>query len=201
MRIQLDLWTKKVNIDGKPYYTITNSKVVTNGTNVNSVKFDAGRTTGSFVQTSAKKWQEFSADGRLKFNFDETHRDEWSVYLIDNTRGGMRIQLDLWTKKVNIDGKPYYTITKGEVITNGLNVRTVNYINNGKKGSFQQNGQWTDNDVTGRKWKFEETGRDQWSVYLIDRSRGGMRVQLDLHTKKISIDGKPYYTITNATTN
>ncbi len=196
MRIALDLWQKKVKIDGKPYYGITKAKSLTNGTNINTVVFNDKGKTSSFKQTALKKWEEYDAAGKLKWKFEETHRDEWSIYLVDKSRDNMKIALDAWQKKVKIDGKPYYDITDASVVTNGLNVKTVNY----EKGSFSQNGiKWHEFDASGKKkWSFDETGRDQWSVYLIDKTRGGMKIQLDLHTKNILIDGKATYKITES---
>jgi hypothetical protein len=34
------------------------------------------------------------------------------------------------------------------------------------------------------RFRFEEVQRDDWSVYLVDRSRG-VNLQLDLHTRRV----------------
>jgi len=172
------------------------------GMNVNVVEFNDGKTTGLFKQTSLKKWEEYDTKGKKKFQFEETGRDEWSVYMIDKSRGGMRIALDLWQKKVKIDGKPYYNITKASAVTNGVNVKAVTFDSKSTKGTFRQTGskKWGEYDTNGKqKWRFDETARDEWSVYLIDNMRGGMKIQLDLHTKNVLIDGKAYYKITEST--
>ena len=81
-------------------------------------------------------------------------------------------------------------------VINGRNVGIVNYSG----GTFTKSS-------TGKKWleykkgkrgvhaAFTETGRDEWSVYL--RKSDGARIQLDLHTKLISINGRKLYTIVN----
>ncbi len=64
---------------------------------------------------------------------------------------------------------------------NGRNVTTVFY----QGGMIEQNGsRWIERNNDGVH-NFEETHRDDWSVYLIDRGRN-MRLQIDLHRKMIS---------------
>lgn len=65
-----------------------------NGRNVSFVAFDRG----SFRQ-QGKNWIEYDIDGRPAFTFEETHRDDWSVYLADRSRN-VRLQLDLHRRKV-----------------------------------------------------------------------------------------------------
>lgn len=64
----------------------------------------------------------------------------------------------------------------------GHNVSYVTF----DRGSFrQQGGGWTEYDINNRPiFTFEETNRDDWSVYLYDRSRN-VRLQLDLHRRKV----------------
>lgn len=198
MRVQLDLWTKKINVDDKLYTHITKVRTVY-GMNVTFVVFPQG----SFGQIADKKWAEYNINGKQVFSFDEIGRDEWSVYLIDNSRGGMRLQLDLHTKKISVDGKPLYTISFARKAF-GTNVQSVVYAlttNANKTGSFQQTGdkKWTEYGTNKDTNYFDEIGRDQWSVYLIDKTRNNMRIQLDLWTKKVSIDGKHYYNVVNET--
>jgi hypothetical protein len=62
----------------------------------------SGHVGGAFYQTGPKKWLEYNDDHRHEFQ--ETGRDEWSVYL-KNTRAtsggtGYDVRLDLFTKKV-----------------------------------------------------------------------------------------------------
>lgn len=65
-----------------------------NGWNVNLVEHHLG----SF-QNTGDVWVEKNSDGMVEFVFDETHRDEWSVYLYDSSRG-IHLQLDLWLGEV-----------------------------------------------------------------------------------------------------
>ncbi|MGB0932005.1 MAG: hypothetical protein ACPGVB_14570, partial [Chitinophagales bacterium] len=57
-----------------------------------------GTKLGAFIEKENKAWQEASLKNGT-FNFIETHRDQWSVYLQDKSRN-VFIQLDLHTKKV-----------------------------------------------------------------------------------------------------
>jgi TIR domain len=74
----------------------------TNGLKVRSVTFDDGngKALGFLKQSAAGRWVETDASGSdVRFQFAETGRDEWSVYLNDSSRN-MRLQLDLNTRKV-----------------------------------------------------------------------------------------------------
>lgn len=68
--------------------------------------------------------------------------------------------------------------------TKGENVNYVQYPN----GNFKQtsNQTWTETDPNRNNHIFTETGRDEWSVYMIDRSRD-ITIQLDLYMKEIYI--------------
>lgn len=164
-----------------------------NGASVKRV-FHAG---GRFVDKGNGKWEERGNDG-AKFDFRETGRDEWSVYLTDDSRG-VNLQLDLHRKMIfysdaNTPQRPQYEITKAEAgksggssatptpsAVNGRNVKNVKY----EGGSFRQkkDGSWIEKNNDG-KHNFVETGRDDWSVYLEDKSRN-VNIQLDLHRKEI----------------
>lgn len=65
---------------------------------------------------------------------------------------------------------------------NGYNVSVVAF----DRGSFRQQGdRWIEYDINNRPiFTFEETNRDDWSVYLFDRTRN-VRLQLDLHRRKV----------------
>jgi len=65
------------------------------------------------------------------------------------------------------------------------------------EGLFYQSGpkEWKESKGGSRVHAtFKETNRDKWSVYLKDASRR-IRVQLNLHTKKIIINDEVFYTI------
>jgi len=86
--------------------------------------------------------------------------------------------------------------SKSRRVINGRNVGIVNY----RGGTFTKSS-------TGKRWleykkgkrgihaTFTETGRDKWSVYL--RKSDGARIQLDLYTKSIKVNGRKLFTIIN----
>jgi hypothetical protein len=61
-----------------------------------------GQKRGDYRQIGPGQWAETSADGVTHFQFQETGRDDWSVYLLDNSRG-VKVQLDLYTRQVKYD--------------------------------------------------------------------------------------------------
>ncbi|PSB55186.1 mannan-binding lectin [Chamaesiphon polymorphus] len=70
-----------------------------------------------------------------------------------------------------------------KVVVNGHNVKAVSH----PQGSFMAlgNGNWKEvNDRGNTIFRFTETGRDDWSVYLFDKSRN-VTIQLDLHRKTV----------------
>lgn len=71
---------------------------------------------------------------------------------------------------------------------NGRSVTKVVYSSGGEPiGAFKQEGvqQWTEyTDRNGVYFRFTETGRDDWFVYLHDASRD-VYIQLDLHRNKV----------------
>ncbi|WP_339688979.1 mannan-binding lectin [uncultured Parasphingorhabdus sp.] len=168
-----------------------------NGYNVSEVRFNGGL----FRETGRGHWTEYGADGRVKFIFRETSRDDWSVYLDDSSRN-IQLQIDIHRKWIRLgdNGGPmhdFYAITKASrnegrtrtppqpspraerARTNGSNVQQVYFAG----GSFKKSGpgRWTEYNAQGRAiYNFTETGRDQWSVYLDDRSRN-VQLQLDLY--------------------
>jgi len=60
----------------------------------------AAVTNASFQKTGDKEWTEFEQNGVSFATFVETQRDEWSVYLRDDSRD-MNLQIDLWRDKVS----------------------------------------------------------------------------------------------------
>jgi hypothetical protein len=61
-----------------------------------------GQKRGDYRQIGPGQWAETSADGVPHFQFRETGRDDWSVYLVDGSRG-VKIQLDMYTRQVKYD--------------------------------------------------------------------------------------------------
>ncbi|MEZ4885124.1 MAG: hypothetical protein R3E32_10395 [Chitinophagales bacterium] len=183
--------TKPYQPEGKPNIELVNGK------NVNYVEFGRnGAQLGVYRQVAAKSWKEIgSAKGAGTFEFREMNRDEWSVYLKDEGRN-VAIQLDLHTKKVmysdarNQQKQPLYEIMNVSAKVNGWLVQEVTFENNGgAKGKFiQKDGKgWIEVDLLDgqTKFNFVEEQRDDWSVYLFDKSRNA-HVQLDLHTRIVS---------------
>ncbi len=185
---------------------IGQNKKVT-GENVTFVKFgnNSSNFLGTFMQKGGnKQWvEEGKRQGVVLFKYRETHRDAWSVYLTDNSRG-VKIQLDLHTKKVMYSDKRnptkrfLYTITESYTGINGWTVKRAVFGNSSgfKLGAYVQKSKflWVEKTKSGKiAFKFKEVGRDEWSVYLKDDSRG-VKIQLDLHTKKVmySHNNSPY---------
>lgn len=160
-----------------------------NGRNVTSVKRSGGRMTMGPLGA----WTERGDDG-VSFQFRETGRDDWSVYLADSSRG-VRLQLDLHRRQVRYaegDGpfNDLYPITGASAEVNGRNAARVETSG----GYFRMTGAraWEERGSDGGGFQFTEDRRDDWSVYLVDASRG-VRLQLDLHTRKVlySDSGEP----------
>ncbi|MCC7339390.1 MAG: hypothetical protein IT422_30225 [Pirellulaceae bacterium] len=153
---------------------------------------------GSFIQIGPRLWKEI-LNGRVG-HFTEEARDEWSVYL--KKTNGVRIQIDLWTKKISQlkEGNKLelYTINQSKSV-NGSNVAMVRH----SRGQFTMTGpgEWFEN-LDDRTGIFREESRDEWSVYLIKEN--GVRIQLDLWTGMVSqlANGqqKPLYTIDDSST-
>lgn len=186
-----------------------------NGRNVNLVSFGRdGKVLGTYRQISRTNWQEAGANGSKPFNFREVNRDDWSVYLTDDSRK-VNIQIDLHTKKIMYSdaGKPtpreLYQVMDPNAKTTGWLASSVDFSElNGSKalGSYSNvaRGKWAELNAAGKNtFNFEEVGRDDWSVYLEDRSRN-VSIQLDLHTRKVMYqtigknDRRALYSITQA---
>ena len=206
-KVQLDLFRGKVLVGQgttKPadFYSIVTSSAVVTGWLVNQVDVTAGSTAiaGTYRQSGPKTWVEDSvADGLSKFEFHETQRDDWSVYMRDDTRG-VGLQLDLFKRKVfysdaKTPWEELYSIAHADIqprigIENG---RTATSVQIGDavgnvQGTFRQTNAetWTeDSQGTGRDaFEFKEMARDPWSVYLFDASRD-MSIQIDLFKGKV----------------
>jgi hypothetical protein len=66
------------------------------GSNLSRVDFAEGR-----FELRDGRWAEYGRDGGLRFRFEETGRDEWSVYLIDRSRN-VALQLDVFRRMVTV---------------------------------------------------------------------------------------------------
>ncbi len=165
--------------------------VITNGENVTYVNFtQGGKEMGRFIQVGNTAWREIGNNGGLH-KFTEYGRDEWSVYLKDASRN-VYIQLDLHTNKIYYgEGsltkkRALYDIANVSRKVNGRMVKTVTYTNDNRTGTFMVSGdkKWTETNIDNTKYYFTQTARDDWSVYLEDRSRK-VALQLDLHTNEV----------------
>jgi hypothetical protein len=178
-----------------------NGSANVNGTNVVRTDYPGG----AFRQSGLREWQETNARGRVRYNFVENSRDQWSVYLFDASRN-VSVQLDLHRKKISVGlaGQQmvdFYNITNAVANSNvpsnnpgqggnpvaikGYNVGQVQHLG----GIYKHVGgsSWQETTLRGQvTHEFSEQGRDEWSVYLYDRSRN-IALQLDLHGKKILI--------------
>jgi hypothetical protein len=99
VQLQLDLFQRQVNYsDGKspkrPLYAVTGAAADVNGHNVVVVTVPAARYSVSGPGT----WIEQGNNGS-RFNFVETNRDDWSVYLSDASRG-VQLQIDLYRRQI-----------------------------------------------------------------------------------------------------
>lgn len=84
-----------------------------NGRNVTYVAY-SGSDSGTFEQTGDKSWAEYkSGKTNVHATFTETNRDDWSVYL--RKSDGANLQLDLHTKKVNINRSFLYNISDAKI--------------------------------------------------------------------------------------
>jgi hypothetical protein len=71
-----------------------------NGHTVTGVAYgEQGKLLGRFREVQPLAWVELGPKGAVRFHFDEVQRDDWSVYLVDHSRG-VEIQLDLYTHQV-----------------------------------------------------------------------------------------------------
>ncbi len=167
---------------------------VVDGLSVNYVEVGSkAARTGSFRQVGRNAWVEEDADGEDRFRFDERSRDEWSVYLHDPTRN-MALQLDLHTQKVMIGAgtmvrKELAAIVAASDEVTGWLVTEVGVQPGGTSRGFRQVDwtTWAELDAQGAEsFEFQQTARDDWSVYLEDRRRD-VSLQLDLYTKVVSV--------------
>ena len=139
---------------------------------------------GAFLQLSGKEWVQTTPS--YNFPFVETHRDEWSVYLKATDRN-VRIQLDLWTSEVK------YSDSSQSFVLFDITTADPTRINGWMAqkavvpdAAFVQIGRntWVQNTDT-YSFPFEETHRDEWSVYLKSTERPEVYIQLEIWTKEV----------------
>lgn len=194
-----------------------NASAQVTGKNVTFVTAYKGtKAEGIFYQSGPKQWKESKGGSRVHATFQETNRDAWSVYLSDASRG-VRVKLDLHTKKILVNGEVFYKIgnvkaenknfnqsnprrnTSHPTSSNKVTGRNLTYVRISQKGhvigAFKKTARnkWTEYKGSKVHATFTETSRDDWSVYLKDGNRG-IKVQIDLHRKKVLVNGIPLYT-------
>jgi len=77
-----------------------------NGKNALQIVYGSGTKHGNrFINTTGKNWLDQSYESGTKFTFVEFARDEWSVYLRDESRN-MNVALDLFTKEAKFNVGP-----------------------------------------------------------------------------------------------
>ena len=175
-----------------------------------------GRKTGEFRQQGPGRWVEIDGSERQTYRFDEVRRDDWSVYLIDRSRnvdlqldlhtrkvmigeakGGRRELYQILAAGTQgaqaQQGQQQQKQIQQPVLDAGVSGRNAGSVSVGQKGrktgEFREDGRkrWIETDGSGQQtYRFDEVQRDDWSVYLIDRSRN-VDLQLDLHTRKVMI--------------
>lgn len=175
-----------------------NTKIV-NGQSVVYLAFGSfnGKLLGSYEQRTSNKWVEVNSQNEVSFHFDETHRDEWSVYLHDPSRK-VSLQLDLHRKIIVYSDASSNTFDLYSILTvkdiNAFLVREVSFENSEGRplGLYRQTGEkiWIEFDrYQNAIFRFKEVARDIWSVYLFDESRK-VNIQLDLHRKSVVYSDK-----------
>jgi len=137
--------------------------------------------TGAFLQIGGKNWVE--KNNRGTNTFQETGRDQWTVYL---ARGSVRVKLDLWTLKVSYDaGNGRYSKIYSITDANEDIGWSVSQVLHSGDGAFVQTGNsaWVQYQP-GKINHFTEVFRDRWSVYMRSNDNG-RNVQLDLYTRQV----------------
>lgn len=69
---------------------------------------------------------------------------------------------------------------------NGWNVIRANY--DGGLFQLMGNDEWVEVTDDGEAYRFRETQRDEWSVYMFDASRN-IRLQIDIHRQMTTVAG------------
>jgi len=147
---------------------------------------------GSFLQTGPKTWKEMDENGKTLFQFVESSRDDWSVYLNDPSRR-ISIKIDIFRKKISwsrprTPWHDLYDVLSARSVV-GWTAGTVVFPDSrGKKCAFVQTRpkKWEErnSDPKAVPFNFNETGRKDWSVHLKDPSRN-VSIELDLWRNKV----------------
>ncbi|MCO7225585.1 hypothetical protein [Pleionea sp. CnH1-48] len=151
--------TIKAFILSLPFMFTSADSAAVNGQDVKLV-----HTNGSSFYQIGSKWYERGGAPNYshKFVFTEYGRDQWSVYLFDSARN-VRLQLDLWTKKVNYlgpnssDWRTIFTISSSSPHQIALNGPTLyQHSNYGGYGVKLLEGSYTLNVLNARGIKNDD---------------------------------------------
>lgn len=171
------------------------AKIDANGRTVARVVFgQQGQRLGTFKQTTPGQWEEIpAAKSGTRFQFAETGRDDWSVYLHDRSRD-VRLQFDLHRKLVLYSDartpapSPLYEILAASV-GKAEDTSPPASAEPGKKTAsgtgtaarMEANGRTVTNVVFGqqgkRLGKYQQSGPARWEE--IPAAKGGTRFQFD----------------------
>lgn len=186
-----------------------------NGPNLARVSFGNG--VSRFEHAGNGVWQEYNEAGQPTARFQETGRDDWSVYANDAGRN-IQLQFDVHRQMIGLAqnggamGDQWAMVSAERAGTpsapdpqtpaspvavsyttdgvTGPNLARVMYGGGERRFENTGNGVWQEFDEAGTaNFAFQETGRDDWSVYATDTSRN-MNLQLDVHRKMIRL-GSP----------
>jgi hypothetical protein len=166
-----------------------------NGRNATFVSYGSiDKELGFFIQGRGFTWRQVSDNWNRRADFNETGRDDWSIYLHDPSRN-VSVQLDLYLKEIFLvdeSGKRQglNAVREASSKMNGLLVSRVGYSDGSGRviGELDSRtpGQWVDRSLLNGKIKdrFREVNRDEWSVYLREKSKN-VTIQIDLYTHKV----------------
>ena len=148
-------------------YSVTKAYARINGWTINrvGVRIVAGIPAGEYRQTGETTWVELNASQQVIFRFNETQREESSVYLHDPSRN-VSLQVDLGSEKVIYSEATrrfdLYSVERGSsdpanvIVTPSLpvksrNVNTVAFgaLNGQPQGYYRQTGSSTWAEVRG----------------------------------------------------
>ena len=195
--LTIDLATARVQSSASPddpLYEVLNATAV-NGWLIAQATVSNGDSSGAFFQDGPTTWYERDADGLRRFEFTETGRDDWSVYLYDASRD-IQIQIDSYTQQVKYKDSDTDWVEIYEVVSarsvNGWVVNDAFFGDAGNViGRYRQVGftaTWEELSPGGDVISvLDEVFRDEWSVYLFDPTRD-QSVQIDTADRTI-VDG------------
>lgn len=203
--LQLDLHTRIVYYaDAKhrrrKQYRILHSDMLPvlgmdSGRTVNIVEFGTknGQRQGYLHQQGQGEWVETDAELRPEAKFAEIGRDRWSIYLFDGS-GRRYLHVDLHSREVRQSAggawTPHAAVLRTKSRINGWIANRVTVGATTRTAAFRQTG-WTSWVEEGAEpgtteFHFEEAGRSEDDIHLIDRSRG-VHLSLDLREKTVEM--------------